>query len=117
MADDSEPGAKRLARLLAKQHDVIARRQALACGVTASALRHRLRLKGPWRTILPGVYTTAAGAVRPEQREMAALLYAGPKAVITGAPAVRRHRLRCAGLNEIDVLVPTRVRRQSAGFV
>lgn len=30
---------------------------------------------------------------------------------------MRRHRLQCAGLNEVDVLVPAGVRRQSAGFV
>ena len=48
---------------------------------------------------------------------MAAVLYAGPHGVITGAAAVRRHNLRCAGLNEIDVLVPVDVRRQSTGFV
>jgi hypothetical protein len=44
---------------------------------------------------------------------MAALLHAGPYGVITGATAVRRHRLRCAGLNEVDVLVPADVRRQT----
>jgi hypothetical protein len=48
---------------------------------------------------------------------MAALLHAGQEAVITGAAAVRRHRLRCAGLNEIDVLVPLDVRVQSTHFV
>ena len=48
---------------------------------------------------------------------MAALLHAGPRSVITGAVAVRRHNLRCAGLNEVDVLVPRGTRVQSAGFV
>jgi hypothetical protein len=37
--------------------------------------------------------------------------------VITGATAVRRHNLRCAGLNEIDVLVPMDVRVKSIEFV
>jgi hypothetical protein len=117
MTANTESGAGRLARILAQQHNVIARRQALACGVTTSALRHRLTENGSWRKILPGVYATGTGTVSPEQREVAALLYAGPRAVITGAMAVRRHRLRCAGLNEIDVLVPAAVRRQSAGFL
>ncbi len=48
---------------------------------------------------------------------MAALLYAGPKSLLTGAVAVRRHRLRCPGLNQVDVLVPADVRVQSAGYV
>ena len=82
-----------------------------------SALKHKLRQGGPWRKILPGVYATVTGTITPDQREMAALLYAGPRAVITGAPAVRRHHLLCAGLDEVDVLVPVGVRRQSAGFV
>ena len=37
---------------------------------------------------------------------MAALLYAGPGAVLTGAAAVRRHKLACAGGNDVEVLVP-----------
>ena len=53
----------------------------------------------------------------PDQRAMTALLHAGPRSVITGAVAVRRHHLHCAGLNEVDVLVPRGVRVQSTGFV
>ena len=37
--------------------------------------------------------------------------------MLTGAVAVRRHRLRCAGLNQVEVLVPNDVRVQSAGYV
>jgi hypothetical protein len=117
MTVNAKPDAERLARILSRQYDVIARRQALACGMTAKGLKHKLRTCGPWRKILPGVYVTVTGTVTPEQREMAALLYAGPRSVITGAAAVRRHRLDCPGLNEVDILVPVGVRRQSAGFV
>ncbi len=117
MTANSKLDAKRLARILSQQYNVIARHQALVCGVTASALKHKLRNGGPWRKILPGVYVTVTGPATVDQREMAALLFAGPRAVITGAAAVRRHRLQCAGLNEVDVLVPVEVRRQSAGFV
>jgi hypothetical protein len=117
MTENSKPDARRLARILSHQYNVVARQQALACGVTVSALRHKLRHEGPWRKILPGVYVTVTGTATADQREMAALLYAGPRAVITGAAAVRRHRLQCAGLNEVDVLVPVESRRQGAGFV
>lgn len=41
----------------------------------------------------------------------------GPGSVITGAAAVRRRHLACAGLNEIDVLIPASTRVQSMGFV
>src|SRR5487761_1285148 len=117
MTVNAEPDAKQLGRILYHQYDVIARRQAFACGITTSALRHKLRANGPWRKILPGVYVTVTGTVTPEQREMAALLYAGPRSMITGAAAVRRHHRDCPGLNEVDILVPAGVRRQSAAFV
>jgi hypothetical protein len=107
---------QRLTLLLAHQYNVIARHQALACGITRSALGHKLRNGGQWRKILPGVYAANTGIVTPEQREMAALLHAGPGSIITGAAAVRRHKLTCAGLGEVDVLVRSRSRVQSAAF-
>ena len=67
--------------------------------------------------MLPGVYLTMTGTPTQEQREIAALLYAGSGSVITGAVAVRRHRLTCAGLNLIDVLIPADEQRASTGFV
>ena len=116
MSVKQAPDQQRLARLLAHQYNVIARHQALACRITRSALGHKLRRGGPWRKLLPGVYAADTGTSTPEQREMAALLHAGPGSVITGAAAVRRHNLTCAGLGEIDVLVRAGVRVQSAGF-
>lgn len=66
--------------------------------------------------MLPGVYLTMTGTPTQEQREIAALLYAGSGSVITGAVAVRRHHLTCAGLNLIDVLIPADEQRASTGF-
>jgi hypothetical protein len=107
----------RLGRIVREQYGVVGRGQALDCGVSRSAVGYLLRQKGPWRKIVPGVYATTTGDMTPDQRAMAALLHAGQGSVITGAAAVRRHYLRCAGLNEVDVLVPTGVRVQSTGFV
>ena len=106
-----------LERVARGQYDVVARSQALECGMTRSTIEYRLRPDGPWRQILPGVYLTVTGAPTPEQRETAALLYAGPQSVITGPVAVRRHNLRCAGLNVLDMLVPADTRRKSTGYV
>jgi hypothetical protein len=106
-----------LARIARGQYDVVARSQALECGMTRGAIEYRLRPDGPWRQILPGVYLTVTGSPTQEQREAAALLYAGPQSVITGAVAVRRHNLRCTGLNILDVLVPTGNHRKSTGYV
>lgn len=107
----------RLGDIALEQFGVVSRDQALDCGLSRSAVGHLIRQDGPWGKILPGVYAVTTGAVTHDQRAMAALLHAGPRSIITGAAAVRRHRLRCAGLGEIDVLVPRQVRVQSTGFV
>jgi hypothetical protein len=108
---------ERFARVARGQYDVVARSQAFDCGMTRSTIAYRLRPDGPWRQILPGVYLTVTGSPSQEQRQTAALLYAGPQSVITGAVAVRRHNLRCAGLNLLDVLIPADSRRKSTGYV
>jgi hypothetical protein len=67
--------------------------------------------------VLPGVYVAQTGALTQDQREMAALLYASPKSLITGVAAVRRHHLRSPGPDVVDVLIPSSCRRQSVAFV
>ena len=103
--------------MLLDQFAVVSRGQALDCGLSRNSVDYLIRSEGRWQRILPGVYAATTGTVAPEQREMAALLHAGPRSVITGPTAVRRHNLRCAGLNEIDVLVPLDVRVKSIEFV
>jgi hypothetical protein len=113
-----------LAGLAAKQHSVVSRSQALGCGMTARVVDYRIRGGGPWQTLLPGVYLTHSGRPAEEQREMAALLYAGPRSVLTGAAALRRHGLSAGrGRGDardqpspVDVLVPLDNRRVDAGF-
>src|SRR5262249_26817753 len=83
-----------LAALAAKQHGVIARAQALQSGMTERALDYRIRGAGPWQPLLPGVYLTHTGRPADEAREMAALLYAGPQSVLTGAAAQRPQTCR-----------------------
>lgn len=73
--------------------------------------------KGKWQRLLPGVYLTATGQPTPEQRLMAALLYGGPRSVITGTAALRAYQLRAPGPDVIDLLVPMATRRQNVGFV
>ena len=100
-----------------QQIDVITRRQALAAGVTASALRHRLRTGGPWRTLLPGVYIALTGTPTTLQQEMAAMLYAGSGSVITGPAALRCHHIRGPSAELVDILVPATRKRRDAAFV
>jgi very-short-patch-repair endonuclease len=80
-------------------------------------LEHRLRRGGPWQKLVPGVYLAMTGPASARQREMAALLHAGPRGALTGLTAARRHGLVVPDTGLVDVLVPASVRRQSAGFV
>ena len=107
----------RLLRILDAQHQVISRSQALACGLPRSTVTSWCQPQGKWQRLLPGVYLTQTGKPSPEQRLMAALLYAGPRSVITGSAALRVYRLRSPGPDVIDVLVPQAARRQSVAFV
>jgi hypothetical protein len=102
---------------LARQFGVIARHRATALGMTEKALRYRLRAGGPWQTLLPGVYLSTTGAPTTRQREMAALLYAGPGSAITGPAALAWHGIRVARTPRVDVLVPGDRRRRDVGFV
>lgn len=107
-----------LRALIDDQHGVVARRQALSYGMSRSAWEHRTRRDGPWRRLLPGVYVTHNGPPTLTQRITAALLYAGPDALLTGTTALQQHRV--AGRYEyghIDVLVPHGRQRSSVGYV
>jgi very-short-patch-repair endonuclease len=117
MPRKSEFDAGQLNRILGEQHSVITRAQVFACGMSRSALHLRIASSGPWRRILPGVYLAVTGGTTQDQREMAALLYAGPRSVITGPAAVRRHHLCSPGPDAVDLLIPAGFRRQSVAFV
>jgi len=100
------PDSEYVEWLMASQRGVLCRAQVLALGVTAQGLRYRIRPGGPWQRLLPGVYLTVTGEPTREQREVAALLYAGQPSVITGPAALLRHRIRGPATATVDVLVP-----------
>lgn len=102
---------------LESQGQVITRGQALACGIPHSTVNSWCRPGGKWQKLLPGVYSAVTGRPTVEQRQVAALLYAGAASMITGPAAIRLHRLRSPGSDAIDVLVPWTVKRQSIAFV
>jgi hypothetical protein len=116
MASTTRLDRAALAVILGRQIDVITRAQARAVGVTESALRHRLRLGGPWRVLLPTVYIAATGRPSLAQQQMAAQLYGGPRSVITGTAAALSHRVRVPESEFVDVLVPLTRQRQDAAF-
>ena len=114
MADEGE---RRLLALTERQHNVVSRQQVLSGGVSRHAIAHRIRPGGPWHPMLPGVYQTVTGTPTQVQRETAAVLYAGPRSIITGGAALRHHRLPAPQSEVIDLLVPVGTQRQSVSFV
>ena len=100
-----------------RQHMVITRRQALACGLGHDAIHRQIRPGGRWQRLLPGVYLGVTGTPTHDQRDTAALLYAGPGGTLTGAAALRRHGMRVLLSDVVDVLIPAKRVRQSTGFV
>lgn len=116
-----------LRALIEEQELVVSRQQVVGAKMSLHALSHRLRVLGPWQSLLPGVYLAATGTPTIEQKEMAALLYGNPgaeitgetKAVITGPAALRYTGVALPGsaLDIIDILIPAGSRRQSASFV
>ena len=103
--------------LLAHQRGVITREQALANGLSESALRHRIRRGGSWQRLLPGVYLTVTGQPTREQRLIAATLFAGAESLITGPAALQNYRLRGPETEIVDMLVPQERRLASRRFV
>ena len=106
-----------LSDLLDKQSSVVSRGQLLALGMSDRAMQYRVRRSGPWQKLLPGVYLAATGIPSLYQKELAALLYAGPGSLVTGPMALMHHSIRSGfPVDVIDVLVPAGRQRLSTGF-
>ncbi len=79
--------------VLAAQDGLVRHDQLAALGVTRAMLRWRLGT-GRWREVLPGVYASFGGYLSHRQRWIAACLYAGAGAALTGRVALRLHGVR-----------------------
>ncbi|MGI8683012.1 MAG: type IV toxin-antitoxin system AbiEi family antitoxin domain-containing protein [Mycobacteriales bacterium] len=92
---------------------VVTRAQALAGGLSPDRLRWLLR-SGRWQRVYRGIYATHNGPLTPEQREIAALLYAGDGAVLSHYTAAARDGLAGFPTAAVHVTVPVvrRVREQ-----
>ena len=90
--------------------------EALERGYTRSAVQH-LQRTGRWRRILPRVYLTD-GVLTERARYDAALAYAGPGALLSGAAALRcDEAVRVAQPRDVLVLVPPGNRHTSHEWV
>jgi very-short-patch-repair endonuclease len=79
-----------LAELVARQAGVVSVAQAVAAGVPPRTAQRWART---WRRLHPGVYLVAGHRLTPEGRARAALLWAGPDAVLTAEAAAYWHGL------------------------
>lgn len=91
--------------LIDLQRGVLARWQAPAAGLTPSFMKSRLR-SGRWRTMYLGVYATFTGPPCREAWLWAAVLRAGPEAVLSHQTAAELDRLTDRPSTLIHVMVP-----------
>ena len=101
---DSElpPTLRNLAR---QQQGVISRSQALRAGLSADMIKFRMR-GGWWQPVYRGVYLTFTGAPGHSAQLWAALLGAGPGAVLSHETAAELQRLSDRPAESIHVTVP-----------
>lgn len=94
-----------LAELAACQSGILARRQILELGVSGGIVSSRLR-RGSWQRLWPGTYFTSS--VEPGRRALlwAAVLYAGPGAMLSRQTAAELWRLADGPSPLIHVTVP-----------
>ncbi|WP_051972573.1 hypothetical protein [Amycolatopsis japonica] len=88
-------------------------------GVPSRTCYRRCRPGKQWRRLLPGVLMLNSGEPTRRQLVEAALLYAGPDAVVTGAASCRRHGLKMLpdGAFRVHLLVPLEHKVGSSGHV
>jgi Transcriptional regulator, AbiEi antitoxin len=91
--------------VVASQGGVVARRQAAQSGIPVSDLKSRVRC-GDWQRLRRGVYATFTGAPDREAELWAALLRAGPGAVLSHHTAAERHGLVDEPSPAIHIAVP-----------
>jgi hypothetical protein len=103
-----------IGRLAERQHGVVARRQLLTAGLTREAIAHRTRV-GRLHWFYRGVYAVGHRLLSPEGRWMAAVLAAGPSAVLSHRSAAALWGIRRWRGGNADVTTPSS-RRQRPGI-
>jgi very-short-patch-repair endonuclease len=105
-----------IARVAARHHGVVTRRQLAEVGVTNDQVKHRLatdRLIAVHR----GVYAVGHEALSPLGRVQAALFAAGPNAAASHATAAFLHRLTLTLPDPVEVSITTGQRRNRPGLL
>jgi hypothetical protein len=79
------------------QYGLLTAAQLTALGVQRSTLSRSDHLGGMFSRVLHGVHRVdGRGALSPDQRDMAALLYGGAECLLTGSPLLVRKRVKAA---------------------
>ena len=94
-----------LRNLARYQNGIISRGQALRAGLTEDMIKFRIR-SGRWRQIHLGVYATFTGTPGRNAQLWAAVLSAGPGAVLSHETAAELLRLADKATHSIHVTVP-----------
>lgn len=93
-----------------RQHGVVAGEQLVGCGLSASAIKHRVH-RGRLIRLHRGVFAVGHDAISPQGRILAAVLAAGPGALASHMSAAVLHRItpaggpRDVGLRPVDVTI------------
>jgi predicted transcriptional regulator of viral defense system len=103
-----------IARLARRQHGRVARRQLLALGLGADAIKYRLT-RSRLHVVYPGVYAVGHDAPTREGHWMAAVLAGGDGAVLSHRDAAALWGIRPSSRPRIDVTTP-RSRRPRPGI-
>jgi very-short-patch-repair endonuclease len=105
-----------IARLAARQHRVVARRQLLAAGIGSEAIRHR-RENARLYALYRGIYAVGVPQVDPNGRRLAAVLACGDAAVLSHRAATAHLGLLVPAPGPVDVIVPGSSPRRRPGIV
>ncbi len=94
-----------LRRVTAEQAGVVSRQQLLRAGVSRTTVDSKHK-RGLWQQIHPGVYGTFTGTAPWEAHLWAAVLYAGPGALLSHETAAEVLRLTDRRCPVIQVTIP-----------
>ena len=98
-----------LRRVIAEQAGVVSRQQLLRASISRTTITSRVK-RGIWQRLHPGVYGTFTGTVPWEARLWAALLYAGPGALLSHETAAEVLGLTESRSPVVQLTVPARRR-------
>jgi predicted transcriptional regulator of viral defense system len=94
--------------LAARQHGVVARRQLLALGIGPKAIDHRVD-RSRLHVLHRGVYAAGHTVLTQQARWMAAVLAAGPGAVLSHRSAAALWRIRHTASARIEITAPRKL--------